>query len=80
MQISDIQVLRHRNKSHIKKYGKGYGSIFMEFLIDEAEKRNLKSITGKMTFKNEQQKRRQINFYRKYGFNIVKDYKILKML
>ena len=80
LQIKDIQVLEHRNKPHIKKYGKGYGSIFMTYLIKEAEKRSLKTITGDMTYENDEQKRRQISFYKKYGFNIDDDYKLLKTL
>ncbi|ALS74953.1 hypothetical protein AUC31_06805 [Planococcus rifietoensis] len=80
LQISDIQVLEYRDKPYIKKYGKGYGTIFMTYLIKEAKKRNLTAITGEMSFENDEQKVRQKNFYTKYGFHIDSDYKLLKML
>ncbi|MGM0898277.1 MAG: hypothetical protein ACQEV0_10265 [Bacillota bacterium] len=80
LNISDIQVLEYRNKPFIKKYGKGYGTIFMTYLIKEAEKRNLKTITGKMSFEDDEQKSRQKNFYTKHGFHIDDDYQLLKTL
>ncbi|WP_404467123.1 hypothetical protein [Planococcus rifietoensis] len=80
LQISDIQVLENCNKPHIKKYSKGYGSIFMTYLIKEAKKRNITTITGEMSFENDEQKIRQKNFYTKYGFHIDNDYELLKTL
>ena len=80
LQISDIQVIEYHNKPHIKKYGKGYGTIFMTYLLKEAKKRNITTIIGEMSFENDEQKIRQKNFYTKYGFHIDHDYKLSKTL
>lgn len=78
--ISDIQVLEIKKVPFIKKYRKGYGSVFMKFILSEAERHKYILITGKMTFEDEDHKKRQMGFYRKHGFDIGENYMLSKEL
>ncbi|UPM56371.1 hypothetical protein [Gottfriedia acidiceleris] len=61
--INDIQILDNEDVS------KGYGSLFLEFIINWSKIRGIKTIKGHAVAHNNEEKIRQNNFYTKYGFS-----------
>lgn len=62
--LGDIRVLQD------KFMNIGIGSILLNKLIEIAKKEKVNQITGWMDYQSEEQKERQIAFYKKNGFTI----------
>lgn len=62
--LGDIQVLQD------KLMNNGIGTLLLEKLIVIVKKEKMKKVTGWMDYKSEEQKERQIAFYKKNGFTI----------
>lgn len=52
---------------------KGHGEIGMKHLIDMAEKLSIKRITGQLYSVDDENKRRQFNFFKKFEFDITEN-------
>lgn len=82
MIIDDVKVLQQPSYSPRFKepFRKGYGSLLMKWALLEAEKRSVKTVTGDMVSFNEKQKKRQADYYSKFGFTIDSKNKLFKEL
>lgn len=73
MDIADIQVLKEEH------FSKGYGTLLMKETIDLARKRGIKKIIGSLHTIDEENDKRQQNFYKKFGFTIDEGKLILEL-
>lgn len=56
----------------------GYGSILLKTLLKVAEKKKIKKIEGQLFYDDEEHRKIQIDFYRKFGFHVDLVKKILR--
>lgn len=82
MEIDDLKVLNEPSYSPKFKepFRKGYGSLLMIRALEEAEKRGVKEVVGKRVSSNEKQKKRQLNYYSKFGFTMDSNDQLYKKL
>lgn len=78
MKISDVRVLASKPRSG--KHSRGYGALLMEYALEEAKRRGIKSVIGDMVETEPGQRERQISYYTKFGFTIDSDNKIYKKM
>ena len=74
MKISDVRVLARKPRS--EKHSRGYGILLMEYALEEAKRRGIKSVVGDMVETEPGQRERQISYYTNFGFTIDSDNKI----
>ena len=72
--LSDIYVAND-NQDYLKYINKGYGSILLSNLIKYAKQNKYRKIVGFLSDadiipEDKNHKKRQISFYKKFGFNI----------
>jgi len=73
MDIADIQILKEEYLS------RGYGTLLMKEAIDLARRRGIKKIIGNLYTIDEENDKRQQNFYKKFGFTIDEGKLILEL-
>ncbi|WP_205847833.1 GNAT family N-acetyltransferase [Planococcus halocryophilus] len=82
MVIGDIKVLYKPSYSPklTKPFRRGYGTLLMNQALEIAKQRGIKKVTGNMVSFDEEERKRQINFYTKCGFTIDSQNQLLKIL
>lgn len=80
--IGDVRVLDEPSYApkFKKPYGKGYGTLLMDYALEEAKKRGATSVTGERVSFDEKQKNRQIHYYARFGFTIDSENMLSKKL
>ena len=76
MTIQDVRVLENNRLNG--KYSRGYGTLLMEFALEEAERRGIRVVVGDMAGNERGQRERQISYYTKFGFTIDANNKLYK--